>query len=526
MPDRAAVGIALLGLGLNIVVACHTGLTTDEGAHLAYGDAILRGMPGRSNLFFSSKMPVTALNSAPRMLGNLLSHRNLAPGLVPILEDLRTARMVTVASAFCLCLLVFSFAESLYGRVAGLFAQLLFVLSPNIIAHSTVATTDLYITLGTVGFLYFLRLFLLNPTAWNALLAACWLGFSQITKFSGVYLYFVLIIVLISCLWLSRISMKQAGMLVGFAVASFLLFVNVGFAFRRTFIPLARYEFMSPGFQALQRAPLLRDIPLPFPYAYLQGYDMTSYDNAHAVTFDNLMLLGEVRGTQLARSGGFASYYLIAYGLKEPIGMQILLLSGVLWIVRHRRFSDFLVAELALFVTAAILLIALSFFNNTQVGIRHMLPVLAIFTIVSGAAFAKFAEFSRARKAHSECVVRVNQALLIACLVYTAVSVASYFPQMIPYFNEIVTDRKMAYRYLADSNLDWKQDRDIVAAFLERNPSVKLDPPEPVTGWVLVRANLLAGVIPKKADYWLRERSLKPVRHVAYAHLLFWVPPA
>jgi multisubunit Na+/H+ antiporter MnhF subunit len=253
---------------------------------------------------------------------------------------------------------------------------------------------------------------------------------------------------------------------------------------------------------------------------------MTGYDNAHAVTFDNLTLLGEVRGTQLARSGGFASYYLIAYGLKEPIGMQILLLLGVLWIVRHRRFSDFLVAEGPLFVTAAVLLVALSFFNNSQVGIRHMLPVLAIFTIVSGAAFAKFAEFSRARQAHSECVVRVNQALLIACVVYTAVSVASYFPHMIPYFNEIVTDRRMAYRYLADSNLDWRQDRDIVAAFLEKNPSVKLDPPEPVTGWVLVRANLLAGVSPKKADYWLRERSLKPVRHVAYAHFLFWVPPA
>src|ERR1700756_39488 len=99
MPRRAPLGIALLGLGINIIVACSMGLTTDEGAHLAYGDAILRGLPGRPNLFFSSKMPVTALNSGPRMLGNLLSHRNLAPGLVRILQDLRTARMVTVASA-------------------------------------------------------------------------------------------------------------------------------------------------------------------------------------------------------------------------------------------------------------------------------------------------------------------------------------------------------------------------------------------------------------------------------------------
>lgn len=127
---RPPRGIALLGLGLNILVACRMGLTNDEGGHLAYGDAILRGMPERPNLSLSSKMPVTALNSAPRMLGELLSHRRLAPGLVRILQALRTARMATVASAFCLSLLVFSFAVSLYGRVAGLFAQLLFVLSP------------------------------------------------------------------------------------------------------------------------------------------------------------------------------------------------------------------------------------------------------------------------------------------------------------------------------------------------------------------------------------------------------------
>ena len=101
MPRLAPLGIALLGLAINIVVACRMGLTTDEGAHLAYGDAILRGLPGRPNLFFSSKMPVTALNSAPRMLGNLLSHHDLAPGLVRVLQDLRTARMAMAQITFC-----------------------------------------------------------------------------------------------------------------------------------------------------------------------------------------------------------------------------------------------------------------------------------------------------------------------------------------------------------------------------------------------------------------------------------------
>ncbi len=98
---------------------------------------------------------------------------------------------------------------------------------------------------------------------------------------------------------------------------------------------------------------------------------------------------------------------------------------------------------------------------------------------------------------------------------------------MIPYFNELLTDRKMAYRFLADSNLCWGQDTWLVQNFLKNNPDVVLDPPRPVTGRVLVNANLLAGVAPAKADYWLRQnRDMPaPIAHVGYAHLLFSIPP-
>jgi 4-amino-4-deoxy-L-arabinose transferase-like glycosyltransferase len=516
------LGIALIGLGLNIVVACSMGLTTDEGAHLAYGDAILRGTPDRTSLYFNSKMPVTALNSFPRMLGSLLRNHGLAPRLLPLLTDLRTARMATVAAAFCLCLLVYFYAASLYGRTAGLFAQLLFVISPNIIAHSTIVTTDLYIALGAIGFLYCLRRFLLNPGAANALLVAAILGLAQLTKFTAVYLYFVLIVVVASCALFSRFNGrsayslpgKQVAILLGLNILCFLVCVNIGFVFDRTFTPLSRYKFISPSFQAMQQVPLLRDLPLPVPYPYLQGLDMTGYENVHASTFGNLVLLGQVHGEELAQSGGFPAYYLVAYGLKEPLGMQMLLALGLAWIVWRRNLAEFLLAEWPLLATAVLLLIVFSFFSNTQIGIRHILPVLVIFVVLSGAAFAEFGKSPIWRKA-----------LLATCLLYVAISAGTYFPRMIPYFNEIVLDRKMAYRFLADSNLDWSQDRDEVAVFLKKNPNVALDPPEPVTGWVLVRANLLAGVIPKKADYWLRARSLTPVGHVAYAHLLFFIPP-
>ena len=106
----------------------------------------------------------------------------MATGLADILGDWRAPRYATIAAAFCLSLLVFIYAESLYGRMAGLFAQLVFVMDPNIIAHSTVSTTDLYVAAAAVLFLYCLRRFLLSGKTTDAALTAVTLAGAQLTK--------------------------------------------------------------------------------------------------------------------------------------------------------------------------------------------------------------------------------------------------------------------------------------------------------------------------------------------------------
>jgi hypothetical protein len=266
-------------------------------------------------------------------------------------------------------------------------------------------------------------------------------------------------------------------------------------------------------FRTLQQVPGLRAVPLPLPYAYVQGFDWMSYNNSPGMGFGNIVLLNEARGPELPRSDGFPAYYLIAYGLKEPLGMQLILLLSLVWVFRNRRPAEFLAGEGLLLAAAGVFWIMLSFFSKTQIGIRHVLPGLAIFAILSGGAFQAWASFSSRRKL-----------LLGGCLVYAAISVGSYFPHMIPYFNEILTDRKLAYRFLADSNLDWGQDDWEVGRFLKNNPGVILNPEQPVSGRILITANYLAGVFPPKADHFLRVEGAKPVAHVGYAYLLFLEP--
>ena len=303
------------------------------------------------------------------------------------------------------------------------------------------------------------------------------------------------------------------GVLLALTVVCFLVVINAGFLFDRPFMSLAQYTFASQNFRALQQVPVLRSVPLPFPRPLIQGFDGMSYHNATGSDFGNMVLLNEARGPELPRSDGFASYYLIAYVLKEPLGMQLLLVLGLVWVFRNRRLPELLAGEGLLLAAACVFFIILSLFSRSQVGIRHIIPVLVIFVVLSGGAFQAWTEFSMRWKL-----------LLVGCVLYAAVSVGSYFPHMIPYFNEIVTDRRLAYRFLADSNLDWGQDTWIVDRFLKSNPDVIVEPKEPVAGRILVRGDLLAGVWPRKADYFLRVEGIKPVAQVGYGHFLFVRP--
>jgi hypothetical protein len=125
---------------LNIIVANNMAPTTDEAWHVDYGVRILINKPDRSHARLDSKMPVSALNALPKAVSKILRTLELAPSLAAKLRDFRAARYPTIIAAFCLSLLVYVFTKSLYGHVAGVLAQSLFVISPNIIAHLQPAT--------------------------------------------------------------------------------------------------------------------------------------------------------------------------------------------------------------------------------------------------------------------------------------------------------------------------------------------------------------------------------------------------
>ena len=108
---------------------------------------------------------------------------------------------------------------------------------------------------------------------------------------------------------------------------------------------------------------------------------------------------------------------------------------------------------------------------------------------------------------------------------YLIVSTLSYFPHYLSYFNEIVWDRKQAYKLLADSNIDWGQDEWYLMEYKRKNSEIKVNPEFPTSGRIVVSVNNLVGVVVDPERYkWLRE-NFEPVDSIAYSYLIYDIYP-
>ena len=499
--ERLAVGVLLLLLvGMNLAVMSRTSETLDERFHVDYGRRLLAGHPERIAAFDSSKMPVSAANALPSVIAD-----SLPAGLWKNrLGGLAAARLATVGAAALLALVVWAWARRLYGPVSGGVALFLCAFDPNLLAHSHLATTDVYTALGFTAAFW---------TAWRASRAAglrplfahgAALGFAQLTKYFALLAYPLLAAIEA---WRARRARRPLAPVAGrwaLALAVSLVVVAAGFRFDRPLRAAATFEFWSKPFQRLAATPLLGALPIPLPAAYLEGLDMALDAERERPTYGRTYLLGRLH------EKGVPGYYLIAALVKVPLPVLILgavALAG--YVARRRRFA-FWDDEVYYLAPLAAFTLYLNFYYNAQIGIRHALIVFPFGYLLIAALFVEgWPEARRRRLA------------LGALALWLVASFAAAYPYYIPYFNELLPDRKFGYRILSDSNVDWGQATGELRAWLAAHPEAVYAPQTPVAGRVVVSVNGLTGVVAGERFAWLR--PLSPVDHVAYSYLVFEV---
>jgi hypothetical protein len=265
----------------------------------------------------------------------------------------------------------------------------------------------------------------------------------------------------------------------GLILATSVLVINLGFLFNGSGTTLGHYQFKSTFLQSIQHfLPVLNKMPIPIPYPYLQALDSVIFDERTAETYGNIYLLGK-----LSKPAGFPGYYLIAFLLKVPFTILALLSVSLCDWLRSFRKDEFIRQDMYLIIPILIFSIYFNFFFQAQTGIRYLLVIFPILLIYCTRFFRNRSGFSRR-----------SWILLSLAGSYLIISVASYFPNYLSYFNEFVINRTYSYRYLADSNLDWGQNQGALVKFLSQHPEYHFDPVKPTAGLIVVGVNEFVGL--------------------------------
>lgn len=317
-------------------------------------------------------------------------------------------------------------AKDLLGWPAALVALGLHAFSPNLLAQSAVATTDLPVAAFYVFALYGWYRFARQPSLTNAVLTGVLVGGALASKFSALLLGPTLAVLGLIFLFsfrdhLPHKSRQLAIWIVGALLAIFIaIWATYGFAINP--YPLAQY---------LRELTDLNSLASEGHTAYLFG---------------------------LLSLKGWWYYHPVVLLVKTPLPLLALLLLGVASLLAkfrdaHTRFFLTTVGLPALIFLAAVTL------SSLNVGYRYLLPALPLLHILAAAVVPLALRFARA-------VARLAFFTLLGWYALGALLIAPHF---LAYFNELVGPAN-GYQVLVDSNLDWGQDLPALAQYLDGRP--------------------------------------------------------
>jgi hypothetical protein len=532
----AALALLLLLFAQLVGAATQLSATIDEGFHITSGYEFLR--TGRMRLLDEHVPLAKALFAWPLFLVPDLAPPEQASGYAagdligvaqetvlayrPIDRVIVACRIPVTLLTLLLAATVYRWAASWFGPTAGVLALVLLVCDPNVLAHGSLATTDL----GATAFVFwavwaFVRA-LRKPGRGRWWAAALLLGLAQGAKLTALLLLPVLGLLALVGAW-TRAQERRASALLRQAL-SFAAMVAVA-------------AVVLWGLTCFEVRPLpeVAGGRLPLPAAgYVERWLRLRNNIAYG---RESFLLGQ-NGMH-----GWWQYFPIAFALKTPLPTLFLTVLAVaaLALGRRRVLRDEL--ALALF---PVVYGALSLTSSINIGYRHLLPVLP-FLFVSLGRVANCGKSLPTRNLQLGA-----RALLVALLLWGGIGTLRLSPHYLAFFNEAAGGADEGYRFLADSNTDWGQSLKALAAYQRENDlgpvqlstftfldpatyGVRYEPSAPMRGApaVLPRrfnpqpgvyaisATTLDGVpLPLVATYdWFRHRApLAKVGHVMFVY--------
>jgi hypothetical protein len=437
------------------------------------------------------------------------------------------ARAMNVLLGLLLAWLVWRAADRLFSRGAANFVIALFVFSPALIAHFSVASTD-----GAAALLIFASAWGLwtwrrQPSWKRTLWLAVVFGLMLLAKFSTAPM------LVLALLWMLPLgpdkiignprqwnwSKTAAAMLLAF----FVVWAGYFFHVSRLTVRDGTLTATFPNWTEpiVKPVPGQRDYSLLLPAGeYVEGFRELVRHNRHGQA---AFFLGQV-----STRGGWKMYYPTTILLKWPTVVLLLSLSGLALALAGKLRLPMDVWMVASFPVAYL---GLAVFARFNIGERHLLPLYP-FALLFAALVWEWAGRKRAGLAALTLLALLN-----------AADALRYAPGYLSYFNVFVRPAE-SYRLLTDSNLDWGQGLLALRQYQQQHPHEPLslsyfgsvDPAiygiqsrpvgeqERPSGTVIVSATNLSGQFltdPQSYQWLLQQKRVEILDHSLY---VFQVP--
>ena len=522
----AALAVALILLGSFRIISTYTifNHTSDEPAHIACG---MQWLDQGSYRYEHQHPPLTRVMVAlgPYLAGARSNRQDdiFVEGDTILYAgghyDLRLAlsRAGNLPFFWLAAWMVFLWSRRILGPAGAVLSLLIFSMTPTVLAHAGLSTTDMGVTACFAAATYASVRLLENPSPKTSLWFGIALGLMVLSKFSALAFYpAAAIAALAFWIYSTRPAASEFARLfaarlpwLGFAALLSLLIIWAGYRFsfgKTVWIPFA----------------------VPFPELYSGVKSVIDHNARGHLSY----FLGELR------TGGWWAYFPVLIAVKLPLGLLILAAIG-LWRRPARPAGNWhWPFALAVTIPAAILVVAMS--SRINIVIRHILPAFPFFAII-GAAGTLWLIQQRNRG---------NWALwtATAAVGWLAIGSLAAHPDYLAYFNALAGDEPE--RIVVDSDLDWGQDikrlgqrlRELNAPAVAFTPSISIslashgfpphqqndaDAPAPgwnavqVTHWKLNRMGL--PVDDPNGRTW--PDVVKPAERVGRSILLYYVPP-
>jgi hypothetical protein len=388
-------------------------------------------------------------------------------------RNLLRARLPLMLVAAMLAAVLFVWGRQLFGAGAALGGLFLFALDPTVIAHAGFVTMDVGCTAFMVLLLFAVWNYVQRPGALRLVLCGLAMGAALTAKFTALFLLPVVgVLLLAAARWAPRAASGSGARQVtapddlcpcgsGRKHKNCHGKANQGKASDRSVFDYMPYARAAGAFLLMLVVALLA-IEIVYGFhggigRYIAGLRLVNVDHeAGYLTF----MGGQMRYR-------FASYFAVAYLLKEPVAALVLAALGVFQLLRARDIG--ILAKLFLLLPPVVLFTAHSVLAD-GLGIRYIIGVLPFTCLAGGLALASLV---RSRSTAKRCAAGVLCAWSVA-------AAAGIYPDQLSYFNEMACldepgrigldgGSRCGTSWLDDSNVDWGQGLKQLSAWTEAN---------------------------------------------------------